>query len=192
MTDMDFAQPVSAPPETVFGYFAHLESYPEFMRAVERVRRDKAAPQRVYWIFSLAGMLREYATDVEIDTRSHELRWRSTRGPDHRGGGGVTPESGGTSTLSLHVEFHPSGAAEQLGDAFGLIRSRISADLRGFARYVETEGAHSPSGRRVAATSTPDDRPRSYEERLSDLIFKPRESGAGETRQKPHHSDDPV
>jgi hypothetical protein len=55
------------------------------MTSIERVHRDETEPSRVYWIFSLASIMREYATAVAVDTEHRLVSWRSIAGPDHSG-----------------------------------------------------------------------------------------------------------
>jgi uncharacterized membrane protein len=85
MADLRAQQVVRAPLARTFQVFTRFEAYPEFMAAIERVGREERNPGWLHWIFSLAGVLRKYATDVRVDTEGHRVSWCSVAGVDHEG-----------------------------------------------------------------------------------------------------------
>lgn len=182
MTEMRFSVEVRQPLDVTFRCFTWFEVYPEFAKSIERVRRDSEVGDSgdsddggdsdvvtVHWIVSLASLVRDSTAVFDVNQREYRVSWRSTAGPDYAGEATMTETETGHTRISVMVGFRPHGVAEKLGDRLGVIRRRFAKDLRRFASYVESGGVGTPTGRRVAETPF-DDRPRSYEEKITDWV----------------------
>lgn len=171
MTNLQLTQDISAPVTKVFDYLMNFESYPEFMHSIERVGRDARHPDRIHWLFSLGSVMHQHTTDMTIDDRCRQISWRSASGADLTGHAEVVERNDTAAALRVELRFDPHGPVTQMADALGAVRHRVTKDLRQFATYVESGGHDTPTGRRVAETATPDDRPRTVSERLTDVLF---------------------
>lgn len=136
MSEIESSVRVRAAPGVVFDRFTRFEEYPTYMTGVDTVERDPADAARVRVGFSVGSVPREYTIEVAVDADARRLSWTSVEGPAHSGVATVTG-SGDGSELTLYVDFHPHGAVESIGDALGVIRSRVGRDLRRFAEHVE-------------------------------------------------------
>lgn len=122
----------------------------------------------------MGSVPREYTIEVAVDADARRLSWTSVEGPTHSGVATVTGTEG-SGELTLFVDFHPEGAVESIGDALGVIRSRVGRDLRRFAEHVERHQYRpDPDGRGAGEGRAPS-------QRLTDrlLLGEPDDSSRG-------------
>lgn len=170
MTTIERSVDIGAPLADTFRNLTWFESYPEFMKSIERVRRDTGDPNVLHGTATLGSLMRESVARVEVDEGAHTVSWQSEGGLRHSGRIELAGKDEDTTTLRLSMEFHPTGFAEFLGDRAGIVRHRVGHELKRFATYVESSGERAPARKRVAETEH-DDRVRAPSEWATDRLF---------------------
>ncbi|MFJ5710669.1 SRPBCC family protein [Streptomyces sp. NPDC093105] len=127
---------VQAPLKRVYDQWTQFEEFPRFMHGVVAVRQTDE--RHLHWRTSIAGVRREFDTEIVDQAPDERIAWR-TVGGDVRQRGVVTFEPvGATHTrVRLVLELEPEGPAEKAAAALGVVSSRVSGDLRRFKDFVE-------------------------------------------------------
>ncbi|WP_165777447.1 SRPBCC family protein [Amycolatopsis antarctica] len=144
MSIIETSTAVRASVADTFARFTDFESYPAFMRSVDQVTRDSAQQDRLRFVYSIGGIPRHYTIDVDSSEEFAEVHWTSVDGPQHTGLARVSAAGEGNSELYIKVDLRPAGIIDSMGDALGLIRSRVQHDMKRFAEYVESGGEAVP------------------------------------------------
>lgn len=128
---------VHAPVRAVYDQWTQFETFPEFMKGVERV--DQVSNTLTHWKTSIAGVEREFDAEILHQVPDERISWTVVSGPQHRGTVSFTPH-GAETKVSLRIEFEPTGATEKIGDTFGLVQTRVRGDLSRFKEFIEHRG----------------------------------------------------
>lgn len=185
---------VLRPREEVFQFWRRPESFPRFMRRVERVEKVDGETSR--WVVRLPGGVSLRWNAEIVESREPELiRWRSVEGSElqHHGSIRLTDAPGGRGTeVKVRWTYQPPGqgagaVAARLVES--LEEAVLHEELRRFKQIIETgelatiEGqtsgripARGGRARRVEVTEGRADEGR--EPRLGERAGSPREEGA--------------
>jgi uncharacterized membrane protein len=133
---------VNAPLSTVYNQWTQFEEFPEFMEGVLEVRQldDK----RLHWKAKIAGKEKEWDAEIFEQTPDGCIAWRSISGVLNTGK--VSFQSlGPTKTrVKLRINYDPDGIVENIGDALGIVSTRVQGDLNRFKAFLETR--HTETG----------------------------------------------
>jgi uncharacterized membrane protein len=126
---------VNVPVYVAYGQWTRFAEFPRFMEGVKEVKQLDA--KRLHWKAEIAGQDTEW--DAEITEQLADQRLALTnRGGAIKGLVATFHElSNDRSTVRLQVEYHPQGAVEPVGDALGVVSSRVQGDLERFKGLVE-------------------------------------------------------
>ena len=134
---------VNVPAYTAYAQWAHFEEFPQFMEGVKEVKRLDA--KRLHWKAKIAGQDKEWDAELTEETADQRLAWTS-RGGDIKGWVATFHQlSDARSTVLLQLEYAPQGFAENVGDALGVVSSRVQGDLERFKELIEKRWR--PAGR---------------------------------------------
>jgi hypothetical protein len=147
---------IAAPIEETFRHLSWFETFPEFDKSVEQVRRDPADPTVLHGTLTLGSLMRESIARTEVDAAAHRVSWHSESGLRHSGEITLWPRSQTSTLLRLRMQFRPAGFAEHVGDRAGLVSRRVRLELRRFAIYVESHRTRCPAHRRVLESGLDD------------------------------------
>ncbi|HEY7077504.1 MAG TPA: SRPBCC family protein [Solirubrobacteraceae bacterium] len=149
---------VNVPVSTAYNQWTQFGDFPRFMEGVEEIRQIHE--HHLYWRVKLAGVAREFHAEIVEQRPDERIAWRSSEGAMHAGV--VTFQGLGDARTRVSVRIHeePEGVAERLGEAAGLLDSRVQGDLERFKRMIESrEGWQAeferPGGRFGRAAETP-------------------------------------
>lgn len=136
MTVIEKSVEVVAPLSAVYNQWTQFESFPSFMEGVKSVRQ--LDDRSLHWVAEIGGVEREWNAEITHQIPDQKIAWRSTSGALN---GGVVrferlPE--GRTNVMLELSFEPRGLIENIGDALGLISSRIEGDLKRFKKFIES------------------------------------------------------
>jgi uncharacterized membrane protein len=112
-----------------------FDEFPQFMEGVKEVTRLDA--KRFHWKAEIAGQKKEWDTEITEQAADQRLAWTSRGGAIK--GWVVTFHqlSNARSKIMLQVEYDPQGFAEHVGDALGVVSSRVQGDLERFKALIE-------------------------------------------------------
>ncbi|WP_371483576.1 SRPBCC family protein [Kitasatospora sp. NBC_00315] len=130
---------VDVPLHTAYNQWTQFEEFPKFMEGVDEV--VQLDERRSHWRTSIAGVSREFDTEIVDQLSDERVAWRTTGG-DVRQKGVVTFQrlDDSHTRINLAVDFTPEGVAEKAGDALGLVDRRVKGDLLRFKDYIEQRG----------------------------------------------------
>lgn len=132
---------VAVPVSTAYNQWTQFETFPHFMKGVERI--EQISDTKTRWTTNISGVQREFDAEITEQHPDERVAWRTTTGPTQAGV--VTFHHLGPALTRVHVqlEFDPEGATEKVGAAVGAVGGRIEADLELFKQFIE---AHGPTG----------------------------------------------
>jgi uncharacterized membrane protein len=130
---------IEVPARVAYNQWTQFEEFPRFMQGVSDV--EQIDDRRLHWKAEIAGQAREWDAEICEQIPDRRIAWKSFGGPTE--GGAVTFHrlSDDSCKLMLQMNYSPNGAAEQLGEALGVVRRRIRGDLDRFRDFVEERGS---------------------------------------------------
>ena len=123
---------------TAYNQWTQFEDFPRFMEGVREVRQ--LDDRRLLWRAAVAGKDKEWEAEITEQTPDQRIAWTSRAGA--RNAGVVTFHRLGDNRtrIMLQVEYDPEGVVESVGDALGVVQSRVQGDLERFKRFIESRG----------------------------------------------------
>jgi len=129
---------IAAPVQEVYNQWTQFEEFPRIMKEVEEVRQIDE--KRLYWRATIAGVEREWHSEIIEQVPDHWIAWRNLRGAGNAGAVLFEAIPGGTRvTLQLRYDWDQEWVTESIGNRQALV-SRVEADLRRFKEFIEQRG----------------------------------------------------
>src|SRR5690349_7973746 len=127
---------VRMPLRTVYDQWTQFESFPEFMHGVESVTQTDDTHS--HWVTKVAGVRREFDTEIVEQRPDERIAWRSTDGDvDHAGLVTFQPLDVNSTRVTIQLDWQPQGLVEKAGDAIGADRWQVKADTERFKQFIE-------------------------------------------------------
>jgi uncharacterized membrane protein len=137
---------VKCPLRTVYNQWTQFEEFPRFMAGVKEVRQ--LDDTHVHWRAEVWGKEKEWDAEITEQVPDQRISWRSTSGDAPNGGTVVFEPLGADRTrVRLAMEYEPQGMTEKVGDAVGILSSRVQNSVENFKEYIENRGAESGAWR---------------------------------------------
>ncbi|MFE1251536.1 SRPBCC family protein [Streptomyces sp. NPDC058735] len=137
---------VDVPVHTAYNQWTQFEEFPNFMEGVEEIRQ--VDDRHNHWTTKIAGVRREFDTEIVDQLVDERVTWRTTSGDIHQRGSVRFERVDDTHTrVELVMDIETSGAAEKAADMTGTIDRRIKGDMKRFKQYIEERGAESGAWR---------------------------------------------
>lgn len=133
-SDIDIGLPV----RTVYNQWTQFEDFPAFMWGVEEVRQIDDT--RLAWRVRVAGVGREFIAEITEQSPDERIAWKSVEGPQQAGVVTFHRLNDDETRVRLQLDWEPEGFVEQAGAVLQLDDAQVGADLREFARLLETNG----------------------------------------------------
>ena len=129
---------VNVPVNTVYNQWTQFEEFPRFMEGVEEVQQlnDK----QLHWKAKIAGKAKEWDAEILEQKPDQRISWQSTTGAKNSGLVNFFPVGTSTTRITLTLNYEPEGAIEKMGDAVGVVSSRVEGDLKRFKEFIESRG----------------------------------------------------
>jgi len=129
---------VAVPVRTAYDQWTQFETFPNFMSGVDSI--TQVDDKRNHWVTSIAGVTREFDTEIVDQVPDQRIAWQSVDGPSHRGV--VTFDRLGErqTKVTVVLDFEPEGFIEQAGDKIGVVDRQMKADLERFKEFIEGRG----------------------------------------------------
>ena len=138
MSTLEKSIEVNVPVRTSYNQWTQFEEFPRFMEGVKEVKQ--LDDTRLHWKAEIAGQEKEWDAEITEQTPDQRIAWTSRGGAIN--GGVVTFHrlSDVTSKVMLQLEYDPQGFVENVGDALGVVSSRVQGDLERFKEFIEKRG----------------------------------------------------
>jgi uncharacterized membrane protein len=138
MSTIEKSIEVNVPVRTAYNQWTQFEEFPRFMEGVKEV--TQLDDTRLHWKAAIAGQEKEWDAEITEQTPDQRIAWTSRGGAIN--GGVVTFHrlSDARSKVMLQLEYAPQGVVESVGDALGVVSSRVQGDLERFKEFIEKRG----------------------------------------------------
>ena len=127
---------VEVPIATAYNQWTQFESFPQFMTGVESVRQ--LDDRHLHWTVKIAGIAREFDTEVTEQHPEERVAWKSEDGVTHAGVVTFHKLATDRTRVSVQMEWQPSGLAETAAATVGVDNHQVSSDLKHFKEFVES------------------------------------------------------
>ncbi len=130
---------VDVPVRTAYDQWTQFESFPQFMSGVDSITQTDDT--RSHWVTTVAGVTREFDTEITEQHADERIAWKSTTG-DTKHAGVVTFHrlSDSTTRVMIQIDWEPEGLVEKAGAAVGVDDHRVKADAKRFKAFIEKRG----------------------------------------------------
>jgi uncharacterized membrane protein len=145
MTVVEESIEVDVPVKTAYNQWTQFEEFPRFMEGVEEVKQ--VTDTRNHWRAEIAGVEREFDTEITEQRPDERIAWCTTDGPKQAGVVTFHRLDDTKSKVMLQMEFDPEGLAEQVGDKLGFVKTRVKGDLKRFKEFIESRGSETGAWR---------------------------------------------
>jgi uncharacterized membrane protein len=136
MTTTEASIDVDVPVRVAYDQWTQFEEFPHFMAGVEEIRQID--DRRAHWRTKVAGVEREFDTEITEQHPDERIAWTSTSGPKQAGVVTFHRLDEAKTRVMLQMEFDPEGVVEQLGDKLGVVKGVANFDLGRFKSFVES------------------------------------------------------
>ena len=143
MSTIEKSIEVNVPEYTAYAQWTRFEEFPQFMEGVKEVTRLDA--NRFHWKAEIAGQDKEWDTEITEQAADQRLAWTSRGGAIKGWVMTFHRLSDAKSKVMLQVEYDPQGFVENVGEALGVVSSRVLGDLERFKELIEKRWR--PAGR---------------------------------------------
>jgi uncharacterized membrane protein len=129
---------VNVPVRTAYDQFTQFEEFPRFMEGVREVRQldDK----RLAWYAAVGGKEKRWEAEITEQIPDARVAWRSRTGANNAGVVTFHRLDDRTTRVMLQLDYDPEGVVENVGDAIGVVGSRVRGDLQRFKDFIEQRG----------------------------------------------------
>jgi uncharacterized membrane protein len=127
---------VNRPIDVVYNQWTQFESFPEFMEGVERI--DQRDDTHLHWVIKVGGVTREFDATVTEQHPDERVAWKSDSGPDHAGVVTFHRLDDDNTRVTTQMDVDPEGFVENVADKLGILKGRVSGDLKRFKEFIES------------------------------------------------------
>lgn len=129
---------VAVPIRTAYDQWTQFESFPHFMSGVDSI--TQVDDLRNHWVTSIAGVTREFDTEIVDQVPDERVAWQSVDGTSHRGVVTFDRLGANQTRVTVVMDFQPEGLVEQVGDKIGVVDRQVKGDLARFKEFIEASG----------------------------------------------------
>ena len=145
MSSIETSIDVNVPVRTAYNQWTQFEEFPRFMEGVREVKQ--LDDRRLVWRAEIAGKEKSWEAEISEQIPDARIAWHSTSGARNAGVvtfHHLTPEK---TRVMLQMEYDPEGFVENVGDALGAAKLRITGDLERFKQFIESQGGETGAWR---------------------------------------------
>jgi uncharacterized membrane protein len=135
MSTIEKSIEVNVPVYTAYSQWTHFEEFPQFMEGVKEVKQLDV--KRLHWKTEIAGQDKEWDAEITEQIADQRLAWTSRGGAIKGWVATFDQLSDARSKVMLQLEYDPQGFVETIGDALGVVSSRVQGDLERFKEFIE-------------------------------------------------------
>ena len=151
MASVEESIEVDVPVRTAYDQWTQFQEFPQFMGGVEEVRQ--LDDTHLHWRTKIAGKEKSFRAKVTEQIPDERIAWTSEEGPRQAGVVTFHRLDDQRTRIMLQLDAEPEGLVEKAGDALGLLKRRVTADLENFKRLIESRGQESGAWRGEVGTT---------------------------------------
>jgi uncharacterized membrane protein len=103
---------------------------------------------RNHWVTNIAGVKREFDTEITEQHPDERIAWRSIGGDAEHAGVVTFHRLGDTPTrVMIQIDWQPSSVAEKVGSAINVDEMQVKQDAERFKEFIESRGRETGSWR---------------------------------------------
>src|SRR4029453_2273271 len=137
---------VDVPVSVAYNQWTQFESFPHFMSGVESI--TQVDDTRNHWVANIAGVKREFDTEITEQHPDERIAWRSIGGDAGHAGVGTFHRLSDTSArVMIQIDWQPSSVAEKVGSAINVDEIQVKQDAERFKDFIESRGRETGSWR---------------------------------------------
>ena len=138
MSNIEQSIDVNVPVRTAYDQWTQFEEFPRFMEGVREVRQldDK----RLAWCADVGGKEKRWEAEITEQIPDARIAWRSRTGANNAGVVTFHRLDDQKTRVMLQLDYDPEGVVENVGDAIGVVSSRVRGDLARFKDFIEQRG----------------------------------------------------
>jgi len=129
---------VSVPIRTAYNQWTQFETFPEFMGGVESI--SQTDDRHSHWVTKIAGVQREFDTEITEQHPDERVAWKSTDGTTHAGVVTFHRLSDNETKVTVQLDWQAEGVVEKAGAMVGVDDRQVQSDLERFKKYIESQG----------------------------------------------------
>lgn len=146
MSQIQQSVDVDVPVSVAYNQWTQFESFPHFMSGVESI--TQVDDTRNHWVTNIAGVKREFDTEITEQHPDERIAWRSVDGDAEHAGVVTFHRLSDTSTrVMIQIDWQPSGVAEKVGSAIKADELQVKRDAERFKKFIESRGQETGSWR---------------------------------------------
>ena len=139
MSQIQQSVDVHVPVRVAYDQWTQFESFPQFMSGVESVTQIDDTHN--HWVTNIAGVTREFDTEITEQHPDERIAWRSTNGDSKHGGVVTFHKLDDTTTRTMiQIDWEPSDLVEKVGSAVKIDEHQVKKDAERFRDFVESRG----------------------------------------------------
>jgi uncharacterized membrane protein len=145
MSTVEQTVEVEVPVRTAYDQWTQFETFPEFMKDVERI--EQIDDTTVRWHVSVMGVDRDFEADITEQEPDQRIAWKSRGDTKHAGVVSFHRVDDNQTRVTLQMDVEPTDWVEKTGDALGLMEGNIKRDLQNFKEFIESRGTETGAWR---------------------------------------------
>jgi uncharacterized membrane protein len=122
----------------VYNQWTQFEEFPRFMAGVKEV--TQLDDTHIHWHAEIWGKDKEWDAEITEQAPDTRISWRSISGAKNAGTVRFEPLDLDRTRVRLVMAYEPEGAAENVGDALGILGARVQSTLEDFKKFIEGRG----------------------------------------------------
>ena len=136
MANIEKSIDVEVPVRTAYNQWTQFQEFPRFMDGVTTV--TQLDDRSLRWKASIGGKDKEWTAEITEQRPDERVAWKSTSGAKNAGVVTFHRLADRKTRVMLQLEYDPEGVVENVGDAVGVVSTRVTGDLKRFKEFIES------------------------------------------------------
>jgi uncharacterized membrane protein len=145
MSNIERSVDVDVPVRTVYNQWTQFEEFPRFMEGVTRV--TQMGDRHLRWEAEVGGKAKAWDAEITEQIPDERVAWKSTSGARNAGVVTFHRLNDRQTRVMLQLDYDPEGMVENVGDAVGVVSSRVAKDLERFKEFIESRSVETGAWR---------------------------------------------
>ncbi|GHA17616.1 cyclase [Streptomyces spiroverticillatus] len=139
MSKVEESVEVEVPVRTAYDQWTQFETFPRFMDGVERI--EQRTDRLTHWVTKIGGVSKEFDAEITEQIPDERVAWKAVGGEVRQAGVVTFHRLGESRTkVMLQLDYEPEGITENVGDKLGVVKGKVTGDLKRFKTFIEDRG----------------------------------------------------